>query len=180
MTILTALSILSGAAAPAVSDYVEEAKLVRARSDVRTIGISLVRLFDDVRVERDLDRAWGSYDLLVGAGATPGARVAAAVAWSADVNAPHVGLLDDHLISNGPGYTTGRAGQAYGWRGAYLQDSVSADPWGYRYGVNVASLKSPHLDTVTLSAGPDGVVDSHFAHDGLPTAGDDITALVHP
>src|SRR5687768_2818530 len=168
-TILTALSILSGAAAPAVSDYVEEAKLIRARSDVRTIGISLVRLFSDVGGERDIEGGWGGYDLLVGGGAAPGAGTAAAVSWSA-VGGPRVGLLDDHLISNGPGYTARRATHRSGWRGAYLQDPVSADPWGHRYAVNVSTLKSRYLDTVVLSAGPDGVVDSPFERDGLPTA----------
>jgi len=176
-TILTAMSILSAAAAPSVSDYVEEAKQIRARSDVRTIGVSLVRLFNDVGGERTIEGGWGHYDLLVGAGAAPGAGSAAAVSWS-DVDETRVGLLNDHLISNGPGYTARRASHRSGWRGAYLQDPVSADPWGHRYAVNVSALKSRYLDTVVLSAGPDGIVNSPFERDGLPTAGDDMGSLV--
>ena len=70
-TILTALTILSGVAAPAVTTYVEDAKLVRARGDVRTIAISLVRLMSDVGPERAREDGWATYDLLVGAGLAP-------------------------------------------------------------------------------------------------------------
>jgi hypothetical protein len=70
-TILTALSVLSGMAAPAVSDYVEDAKLIRARSDVRTLSVSLIRLFSDVGTERARRSAWAEHDLLVGAGEVP-------------------------------------------------------------------------------------------------------------
>jgi hypothetical protein len=38
-------------------------------------------------------------------------------------------------------------------------------------------MKSPVFDAVTLSAGPDGIVESAFERDGLPTAGDDIVSL---
>ncbi len=36
------MTVLSGMAAPAVSDYVEDAKLVRARSDVHTLADGIV------------------------------------------------------------------------------------------------------------------------------------------
>lgn len=39
--VLTAMTILSSAAAPAIGDYVEDAKLVRAATDTRTLGVSL-------------------------------------------------------------------------------------------------------------------------------------------
>jgi hypothetical protein len=174
-TILTALTILSGVAAPAVTTYIEDAKLVRARGDVRTIAISLVRLMSDVGPQRSRENGWATFDLLVGAGLAPVADSGAASGWTSGAN---VGRLDDHLISNGPAYPTRQPRAQFGWRGAYLQDPVAADPWGQRYAVNVAAMKSPVFDTVTLSAGADGIVESAFARDGLPTAGDDIVSMV--
>jgi hypothetical protein len=175
-TILTALTILSGAAAPAVTTYLEDAKLVRARSDVRTVAISLVRLMSDVGPERNREGGWAAYDILAGGGLIPAANAAPARNWAA--SGDKVGSLDDHLITNAPEYPVRQPRAQFGWRGAYIQDPVSSDPWGQRYAVNVAAMKSPAFDTVALSAGPDGIVESVFERDGLPTAGDDIAAMV--
>jgi hypothetical protein len=175
-TILTALTVLSGVAAPAVTTYLEDAKLVRARSDVRTISISLVRLMSDVGPERNREHGWATYDVLAGAGLIPATTGTPARGWAAA--GATVGSLDDHLLTNAPQYPAQRPRAQPGWRGAYLQDRVTADPWGQRYAVNVAAMKSPAFDTVTLSPGPDGIVESAFERDGLPTAGDDIVAMV--
>lgn len=174
-TILTALTILSGVAAPAVTTYVEDAKLVRARGDVRTIAISLVRLMSDVGPERVRNGGWATYDLLVGDGLAP--STSGDTRWTTPSGA-QVGRLDDHLITNAPAYQVRQGRAQFGWRGAYIQDPVAADPWGQRYAVNVAAMKSPVFDTVTLSAGADGIVESAFERDGLPTAGDDIASMV--
>ena len=161
MTILTAMTILSGVAAPAMSGYLEDAKLLRARHDVRTIAASLIRLFDDVGPERAIEDGWAHADLLVGAGEAPRAGTTAAAAWTLAPAQGAVRLLDDHLVANEAGYSVMRGTLRQGWRGAYLQDAVRSDPWGQRYGVNVGMMRSQYLDTVVLSAGPDGVV--HFA-----------------
>jgi hypothetical protein len=177
-TILTATTVLSGVAAPAMSDYLEDARSMRAEHDVRTLSASLIRLFNDVGAERTIDGGWATADLLVGAGVVPGAADVEAGPWS--VGATHAGVvsLDDHLVVNEPGYSVARGSARLGWRGAYLQDPVRSDPWGQRYAVNVGVMRSHHLDTVVLSAGPNGVVDSPFERDGLPTTGDDIAAVV--
>jgi hypothetical protein len=175
-TILTALTILTGVAAPAVTTYVEDAKLIRAKGDVRTIAISLVRVMNDVGPQRSRDGGWATYDLLAGAGLIPAANTASAGGWSSA--GAVVGRLDDHLITNAPEYPARQLRAQFGWRGAYIQDPVAADPWGQRYAVNVAAMRSAAFDTVTLSAGPDGVVESAFERDGLPTEGDDIAAMV--
>ena len=175
-TILTALTILSGVAAPAVTNYIEDAKLVRARGDVRTIAISLVRLIHDVGPERTRQDGWATYDLLVGQGLVP-ATAAASRKWAVPAGA-NVGRLDDQLITNTAEYSVRQGRSPFGWRGAYIQDPVAADPWGQRYAVNVAAMKSAAFDTVALSAGANGMVESAFERDGLPTAGDDIASMV--
>lgn len=176
-TVLTALTILSGALAPAVNDYVEEAKLVRANHDVRTLAVVLVRLFNDTNSEGNVDGGWATYDVLVGAGTVPATDGPGTKAWGEPVGAT-VGLLDEQLVTNTPGYAPFRQRAPFGWRGAYLDQRVGSDPWGYRYAVNVRAMRSRHSDTVVLSAGPDGLVESPFEIDGLPTRGDDIVSLV--
>jgi hypothetical protein len=178
MTILTAMTVLSGVAAPAMNEYLEDAKLVRAQHDVRTLAASLIRLFNDVGPQRGIERGWARVDLLVGAGQAPLAATAAARSWSVAATDTGVALLDDHLVVNEVGYSVVPGASRTGWRGAYLQDPVRSDPWGHRYAVNVGVMRSHHFDTVVLSPGPDGVVDSPFERDGLPTTRDDIAAVV--
>lgn len=174
---LTVLSILSGLAAPAVNDYVEQAKMVKAQHDVKTLGVTLVRLFDDVGAAGAANGP-ATYDLLVGAGTAPLVAHPEGESWAADVAAEGVGLLDDHLVTNAAGYPASTGMFERGWRGAYLQDPVSVDPWGTRYAVNVANMRHPSNDTIVLSAGPDGRVETPFAADGVGTRGDDVTAVI--
>ena len=178
MTILTAMTVLSGVAAPAMNEYLEDAKLLRAQHDVRTLSASLIRLFNDVGPERGIERGWARADLLVGAGAVPVAATDTAESWSMGTTHKGVALLDDHLVVNEVGYSVVRGPSRTGWRGAYLQDPVRPDPWGHRYAVNVGVMRSHYFDTVVLSAGPDGLVDSPFERDGLPTTRDDVAAVV--
>jgi hypothetical protein len=177
--ILTSLSILSAAAAPAVDDYVNRAKLVKAHHDVSTLSVTLIRLFSDTTAEANIPNGWATYDLLVGGGAIPRPASREATAWTTR-SGKTVGLLDDQLIYNRPGYSRPPADtfSTFGWRGAYLQERVAADPWGNRYALNAGSMKSAGMDAVVITAGPNGIVESLFSVDGLPTRGDDIAASV--
>ena len=175
--ILTILSLLSAATAPAIDDYVNQAKLVKAHHDVRTLSVTLIRFFSDTASEANIEHGWATYDLLAGPGTVPQTAGPGTEGWAAT---ERVGLLDDHLLNNTPGYSPGDSTQVprFGWRGAYLQDRVGSDPWGHRFAFNVRSLKTPGLDTVVLTAGPNGTVESLFEIDGLPNAGDDVAAGV--
>jgi Type II secretion system (T2SS), protein G len=178
LTILTAFTILGGLTAPAIYDYIEDARGIRARHDVTTIAVSLVRLFDDVGSESGRPKGWASFDLLVGAGVAPAAGQDQASAWAIPADASGVGLIDDQLVRNAAEYTRHRTSAMIGWRGPYVQKTVDADPWGHRYAVNVRALRTTGADTFVLSAGPDGVVTTPFDSDGLSGARDDIAALV--
>jgi hypothetical protein len=174
-TTLVVLSVLTTMATPAINDYVEQAKLIRAQSDVATLSVSLVRLFNDVGFERDRPGGWGRYDLLVGAGNPPTADREASMAWTASAAGPEVGLLDDQLVRNTAGYPRR---DRFGWRGPYLQSVVRPDPWGMRYGVNAGARQDAGSDVIVLSAGPDGIVSVPFEMDGLPAGHDDMLAVV--
>ena len=175
---LVAMTILTSVAVPAVSDYVEDAKLVRATNDVAVLSVSLFRVFNDVGFERTRPRGWDTYDLLVGAGAAPTVGGPGTEPWVTPQGAADVGLLDDQLLRNAAGYRPFRRRDLLGWRGAYLQQPVGPDPWAHRYAVNVRAMRGVQTDTFVLSAGPDGIVVSPFEADGLSGAGDDIVSLV--
>ena len=174
---LVAMTILSGLSAPAITDYIEDAKLVRARHDVATIGVSLVRLFNDVGFERARPRGWMTYSLLVGAGAAPAAMNDRTAAWAVPTGGDRVGLLDDQLLTNGADYMPFLSVERPGWRGAYLQQGVGPDPWAHRYAVNVGAMRRD-ADIFVVSAGADGLVTVSYDADGLGPAGDDLVALV--
>ena len=178
LTILTAFTILGGLTAPAIYDYVEDARLIRARHDATTIAVSLVRLFADVGPERSRPKGWASYDVLIGAGVAPAAIEEVTTAWAIPASSSGVGLIDDQLVRNTGEYTRYRTSARIGWRGPYVQKTVDADPWGHRYAVNVSALRTPGSDTLVLSAGPDGIVATPFDADGLTEGQDDIAALV--
>ena len=105
-----------------------------------------------------------------------------------------VDMLEHHLVEDRP---SGRILNAYpyqdmahvgygpsmgmGWRGAYLS-AVGPDPWGNHYMVNSIFLGNPSVrwpyNTVCLSAGPDGIVDTPFAAVGTKKLGDDFTYVI--
>ena len=176
--IVTTMSILSGAMAPSVNAYVEEAKSVKARHDVSTLSVVLVRLFNDVSGQANEDGRWETYELLVGNGLTAQSATAESLPWTTPAGRRGVGALDDHLITNATEYTPYRLRAPFGWRGPYLQDPVGPDPWGHRYAVNVAAMRSVESATVVLSTGPDGLAQSRWDVTGLAARGDDVTALV--
>lgn len=177
VSVLTAMSILTGATAPAVTDYVERAKHIRVTQDVRTLSVTLIRFTTETAAERHVGGGWATYDLLVSDGAVPGGSGEETVRWLAPLG-DAVGRLDDHLVRDGGTYTRPATPGGFGWRGPYLQEAVGADPWGLRYAVNVHAMRSRTLDTVVLSAGVNGTVESSFESDGLPTGGDDRVAVV--
>lgn len=178
LTILTAFTILGGLTAPAIYDYFEDARLIRARHDTSTIAVSLVRLVHDVGSEGGRPKGWASYDLLVGGGLAPAAVEDETFTWTIPASVRGVGFIDDQLIRNSAEYSPRRTSSAIGWRGPYVQKTVDADPWGHRYAVNLRALRTTGSDTFVLSAGPDGIVTTPFDSDGLLGIGDDVVALV--
>lgn len=163
-------------AAPAINDHLAEAKLIRARSDARVIATSLTRMMNDVGGQGRRSGGWAQYDLLASAGEAPIAATSVSSKWS---SVDRVGQLDDHLVTNDAGYQRPAARGLAGWRGAYIDGALEADPWGNRYAINVATLAASGVsDTIVLSAGPDGTTSIPFAGDGLRDEADDIIVLV--
>jgi type II secretory pathway pseudopilin PulG len=178
--VLATLSVLGAAVAPAMNDYLAEARVVRARQDVHTIASALLRFTGDVGGQATKPGAWATFEVLAGAGTVPSVGKGDR-AWLASGPA-QVGSLADQMVLNTPGYTMLPASQMTsprGWHGPYLEAGVSADPWGHRYAVNVRALDAgQHASVIVLSAGPDGLVDTPFLSLAGVPGGDDLAALV--
>jgi len=178
---LTVSAVAAGAAAPAIQDYVTQARYTRAQQDVHTIAIAVARLESDVMGQSTRDRGWATFDLLVGPGAVPAAGQGGDSAWLVPAGSAKVGVLDDHLVTNTAGYTTHPPRQntpIRGWHGPYIESGIPSDPWGNRYAVNSAALANGTSCTVVVSAGPNGVIETAFAGASITPGGDDVLALV--
>ncbi|MEW5981488.1 MAG: hypothetical protein AB1806_03845 [Acidobacteriota bacterium] len=178
---LSVAGLLAGAAAPALQDYIDEARHARARQDVRAIASAMSRLEGDVLGQSAKPNGWATYELLVGAGEAPKAGGTGDGAWLAIPGTANVGLLDDQLVTNTAGYASRPARQVEwirGWHGPYLEAGVGPDPWGHRYAINVQALAGGGSSTVVLSAGPNGLVETAFRSPVIVPGGDDLIALV--
>jgi prepilin-type N-terminal cleavage/methylation domain-containing protein len=181
--VLMVVSVLSSVMAPAIGNFVATAKIVRARSDAQTVAVGLARFVFDVGNEPALPRSWSGFDVLVGAGEVPGGSGPGVEPWRASVRSGRAASLDDHLVTNGPGYSRRACelGSMFcrGWAGPYIEAGVGSDPWGFRYAVGVRHLAGRNgFDTFVISAGPNGIIETPFDVDGVTPRGDDIIAVI--
>jgi len=178
--ILSVLSVLTAVLSPSIGDYVEDARRIKASEDVQVLASTFARFAFDVPRDQKLERGWASADLLVGPGDAPSAGEGGDVAWTKAIDGRQVSRLEDHLMLNTPGYPPRVSGPRYvaaGWRGAYLS-GLTTDPWGRRYAINVKTMAGGQADTLVLSSGPNGLVETAFDADGIRTGGDDIIAVI--
>lgn len=179
---LMVLSVMSGVMSPAIGDYVENARRLKASEDVRVLAVGFSRFAFDARTAAPDDRGWQHYDVLVGEGLAPELGEGGEASWVGAADEPTVGNLDDHLITNAAGYGTstgdGAALLARGWRGPYLGSGIGPDPWGHRYAINAGGWSRRGANVVVLSAGPNGLVETPFRRDGTTPGGDDVIAVI--
>lgn len=100
------------------------------------------------------------------------------------------GALDDHLMTNRPGYRFRRPGEYGGWNGPYLSAELKGDPWGTQYMVNSKWLDGgstaadtqgrPRRAVFVVSPGADGVIETPFeqAITDARAYGDDIVIRI--
>jgi prepilin-type N-terminal cleavage/methylation domain-containing protein len=177
---------------PLLVSYVVDARIAKARADVRAIGEAILRF------ERDTGRfpmfSSGSGFLpdssanvvrMEGAGLTPYTNPASdwtrtAGFTDSDCAASCTFHTMGVLLSNDIGYpVTSSLGKPFKWKGPYI--AVTEDPWGYKYLVNIINAKSSSTGAViVVSAGPDGTLQTNFnplrtTTNVGPATSDDIT-----
>ena len=184
IVILAVIAIMAAVLSPMVLNYIDDAKMTKAESDVKTLGKLVLTLAKDVQhfpMYTDGTTTTGdpTIDILRGPGNNP-TDGTGTLAW---LTTTKIGDLDNHLVKNAPGgikyATTGR----FFWKGPYLE-KVNEDPWGNRYLVNIKN-GNPN-DTAkkviwVLSAGPNGKIETDpnsLADSGPAPGGDDVAVRI--
>jgi type II secretory pathway pseudopilin PulG len=185
--------------APTIANYMNDSRLVRARTDCRTLADGIVRFYRDTSLFPQWvaappgASAEGAYrlDLLVTDGDTPGLQSSTMAVLDTGLLAGwttgRIGKLADQLTTNAPGYVMRTTGAPGGWNGPYLPAPIGPDPWDNQYIVNVgllggdgATMDSARSAVWALSAGPNGTIDTAFRQ-SVATAslgGDDIAVRI--
>lgn len=173
--VLAGTSLLTVSAAPQIQEYIETARKTKAAGDVRVLALSILRLSWNVGT---IGRHQPTRPtMLVGDGETPLATLPAAIRWTLKTDDGAVQSLGAHLVDNAAGYTA-EGGAAFRWRGPYLE-GLSADPWGWRYAVNVGLIKGTSgMAVFVISAGPNGEIETPYEMVGLKVGGDDLVGLI--
>lgn len=188
--ILSVIVILTTVLVPTVMSHIAQARIVRARQDVRALGDAIARFYDDtgfVPQSRDSigGRQGSDYiDLLVSPGGGPALPAEGNVSSVQPWLTGEADLFENHLVHNIPGYNLQTSEEA-GWNGPYISTPES-DPWGNRYLCNIVFLQpgggavgpdgDPKRAVFVSSAGPDGIIQTPFEQyitEARP-AGDDI------
>ena len=177
---------------PSITNFINDSRVVRTRTDTLTVASSIVQFYKDNGFFPQWSLATGGgpgtpasrVDLLVTPGNTP--AVPSANAWSTGTT----DSLSHQLMSNAPEYTLRSATAQFGWNGPYLSSTIGADAWNNRYAVNVglidttAGTKTAAGTTKSavwvISAGPNGQLETAYAQPltSAVTGGDDIAIRV--
>ena len=187
--VLAIIGLLAAVLTPMVTNYVDQSRVAKTQSDVRTIGEAIGRF------KRDVGRypMWSTANALLqdssanvvtlrGPGNLP--TEASTTAWTsatptdADcVTNCQFDQLQNQLLTNAPLYaTTSSLAKPFKWKGPYMDSDT--DPWGNMYLVNIIHCKSSSSNACfVLSAGPNGKVETPFGISkttSVSPSGDDI------
>ncbi len=171
---LGALAILTATTGPMVKRYMDHARTLRARGEVRIVASTVQLLLNDLASRAIPEGPDSDYalDLLVSNGDVPQGDGRAVSQWLMPAGAEGVGNLNDYLLTNALGFPLkGDGGAHFGWDGPYLQTPLNSDPWGRRYAASVGLFtQSGEYVPVIVSAGPDGVMEVPYGL-ALPQVG---------
>jgi prepilin-type N-terminal cleavage/methylation domain-containing protein len=157
---------------PSVTNFINDARVARARNDTQTIAAAVVQFYKDNGFFPQWSAATAGgpgattskVDLLVSGGSVPVS--AAPSTWTTGTT----DTLTNQLTMNAPGYTMRTATASFGWNGPYLSSVLAGDAWNNRYTVNVGLIDTTQgVQTAAglvksavwvLSAGPNGQIET--------------------
>jgi type II secretory pathway pseudopilin PulG len=180
--VLAILSTLAAVLTPVVLNYVDQARIMRATADVKTIA-DAIRLYqrDTARYPIYADATHAVTDMpvgteLIGPGAAPTAPNN--TNWT---NFNTTADMTQQLNQNLLGLPTSAQVGKVAYRGPYL-GSVDSDAWGNRYIVTATNLKVGSSSwAFVISAGPNGVLDTNPSQSNTSqfvVSGDDLVAII--
>lgn len=190
--ILAVIVTLALILTPATTNFINDARMARTRSDTQTIGTAIGQFSKDTGFFPQWSTAnnggpgtsQNKVDLLISPGNAPSA--AQPNIWTTGTT----DTLARLVMSNTPGYTLKTAGAAFGWNGPYLSSEIGADAWNNRYMVNIGSIDTGQGVTGAggttknavwvISAGPNGIIETSPTQTVLTAVvtGDDIAMRV--
>ena len=181
--VVAGIGLLVMVLTPRILGYVDERKKSQATTDATIIADAILKFTKHTAhfpLYADGTKTTGEPDieLLRGPGNDPEDHPSAP--W---LVARNVGELEHHVIHNTPGRAKYPTTGYFPWKGPYL-DTITADPWGNRYLVNIKNANpadTPAKVVWVLSAGPNGKIetDPNANADAGPTpGGDDIAVRV--
>jgi len=186
--VLAVIVTLALVLTPSISNFINDARMARARTDCQTLASAIITFYRD-------NGFFPSWKLAQNGGpGLPGDRVQLLVSpgnipqedqpslWTTGT----AGQLSEQLIKDIPGYSLKTSTSPNGWNGPYLSNEITADPWGNRYIVNIQLIDSSATATTrtggvklavwVLSAGANGIIETPYSQSILTAAtlGDDI------
>ena len=171
VVVLGVILLLAGIAVPLVNGYIEDSQRARARSEVKMLGAAVMSMYKDLHIVPARNSA-GTDNTLRVLGTGPSVPTTNPFlnnsSWNSWFMSGSYGdTFDNQLINNTPQGTASAAFTTSGefrWRGPYLADNASLDPWGRPYLLMVRSFYDTNATNwkkvIILSAGPDGQVDT--------------------
>lgn len=177
---LSMLAAVSGIVVPAAAGMMDRARVARAQMEVNAIATALMGYYRDigkypggekVHYHQQTERL-----VLASDGTLP--EAGSSLAMRQWVQSPRASLY--RFLRTSDDYAGDR------WRGPYLPNNISEDPWGQAYMVNIscaitsATSGERKRAVFVLSAGPNGVVNTPFHQfaSRAETLGDDIAIRI--
>lgn len=190
--VLAVIVTLALVLTPSIANFINDARVAKARNDCQTIGSGIFQFYRDTgffplwRIAQNGGPGLpaNKVQVLASRGNLPLEDVP--TLWSTGAQ----GDLAEQLVTNGPGYTLKTPTSQFGWNGPYFSSDIGADPWGNRYLVNIGLVDTspgaatlsgqPKLAVWVLSAGPNGTIETPYRLQILnaATAGDDLAFRV--
>ena len=177
--VLAIISTLAAILTPVVLNYVDQARMVRATADVKTIA-DAIRLYqrDTARFPIYSNSTQATTDTAAANElAGPGTAPTASGNWVGMTNTDLVLSLNQNLL----GLSTSAQAGKVGYRGPYV-GLLDSDSWGNKYVVTATNLKvSSTYWAFAISAGPNGVLDTNPNQTNtspFAVGGDDLVAVI--
>ena len=202
IVVVAAIAILAAILSPMVLKVIDDSRVSRAQNECVAVATAVAGLYKDVGKwpytnaagpSGSVDRLISSSTVAVGAAVGAGSG---ATNWGSYGTSKHLGDFlywnnpDDNSSATGSG--ANEANQDYAtsgqrsWKGPYLPDYETQDPWGNAYVVNVRYLPAGRYTgtvrhkVMVLSPGPDGLWSTPYSDALTETVmGDDIGHVIH-
>ena len=177
---------------PSITNFINDARVARARNDTQTIAGAVIQFYKDngffpqwtAAVSGGPGTAANKVDLLISPGNVP--TVSSANTWTTGTT----DTFAHQLLNNTPAYTVKSATSAFGWNGPYLSSDIGADAWNNRYMVNTGLIDTSQGTQTqggatksavwVISAGPNGQLETSYtqAVTSAVSAADDIAVRI--